>query len=130
MPKIFILDTNVLLHDANSIFKFADNIVVIPMIVLEELDTFKKRLDEVGKNCRIVTRLLDEYRNIDKLSEGARLPNSGLLKVMLTGANLDVLPPELRQPTADNRILNLALGLKQSGEQVILISKDFFKKNR
>ncbi|MBP7652097.1 PhoH family protein [Candidatus Dependentiae bacterium] len=125
MQKIFIIDTNVLLHDADSIFKFADNIVVIPMVVLEELDTFKKRMDEVGKNCRVVSRILDELRTEGtKLSEGAKLPNGGLIKVMLSTPNLDNLPPELRTVTADNRILSLAKLLKESGNHVILISKD------
>ncbi|HPG31898.1 MAG TPA: PIN domain-containing protein, partial [bacterium] len=125
MQKIFILDTNVLLHDADSIFKFSDNIVVIPVVVLEELDTFKKRMDEVGKNCRVASRTLDELRNGGtKLSDGAKLPNGGLLKVMLSAPNLDNLPPELRTVSADNRILSLAKLLKESGNNVILISKD------
>ncbi|HON56853.1 MAG TPA: PhoH family protein [bacterium] len=126
MKKIFIIDTNVLLHDANCVFKFQDNIVVIPIVVLEELDTFKKRMDEVGRNCRIVSRILDDLRkNENKLSEGANLPNGGILKVMLSDMNaLNDLPQELRNPTADNRILALALSLQKAGNKVILISKD------
>ncbi|HPP87678.1 MAG TPA: PhoH family protein [bacterium] len=126
MKKIFIIDTNVLLHDANCIFKFQDNIVVIPIVVLEELDTFKKRMDEVGRNCRIVSRILDDLRkNENKLSEGANLANGGILKVMLSDMNaLNDLPQELRNPTADNRILALALSLQKAGNKVILISKD------
>ncbi len=125
MKKIFILDTNVLLHDANSIFKFGDNITVIPIVVLEELDTFKKRMDEVGKNCRLVSRVLDGLRgNSVKLSEGAPLPNGGILKILL-GQNLEALPPELRGPSADNRILALAKHLKDTSEgPVTLITKD------
>ena len=125
MQKYFILDTNVLLHDANSIYKFTDNIVIIPVVVLEELDTFKKRMDEVGKNCRVVSRILDGMRNgTVKLSEGAPLPNGGTLKILLSD-KLESLPPELRSPTADNRILSIAKYLKDtSGAPVTLISKD------
>jgi len=126
MEKIFILDTNVLLHDANSIYKFSDNIVVIPIVVLEELDTFKKRMDEVGRNCRLISRELDDLRkNASKLSNGVKLSNGGTLKIMLTNQNLDTLPIEMRTPNTDNRILALALYLKEkTGLEVILISKD------
>ena len=60
--KHFVLDTNVLLHDPRAIFQFADNDVVIPIFVLEEIDTFKKEASERGRNAREVARLLDELR--------------------------------------------------------------------
>ena len=62
LRKHFVLDTNVLLHNANSIFKFAEHEVVIPLAVIEELDTFKKNNDERGRNARQVTRALDRLR--------------------------------------------------------------------
>ena len=73
MPdKIFVLDTNVLLHDSGCLTAFGKgNEVVIPITVLEELDQFKKRQDEVGRNARKVTRDLDALRGEGKhLSEG------------------------------------------------------------
>jgi rRNA maturation RNase YbeY len=60
--KIFVLDTNVLLHDARSIFKFEDNLVVIPLVVLEEADHFKKGEGETSRNSRQGARYLDELR--------------------------------------------------------------------
>ena len=62
--KHFVLDTNVLLHNAQSIFKFAEHEVVIPLAVIEELDTFKKNNDETGRNARTVTRALDRRTSL------------------------------------------------------------------
>lgn len=71
--KIFVLDTNVLIHDPESIFAFSDNHVVIPMAVIEELDGFKHYNDERGRSARQVSRLLDSLRPQGKLSEGVSL---------------------------------------------------------
>ncbi len=62
MKKIFVLDTNVLLHDPNAIFAFEDNEVIIPAVVLEEIDSKKRNVDEIGRNARYVSRLLDSLR--------------------------------------------------------------------
>ena len=72
MAKTFILDTNVLLHDTNCVNAFADNNVVIPITVIEELDNFKTSEDERGKNARMVSRLLDSLREKGKLNEIGR----------------------------------------------------------
>jgi PhoH-like ATPase len=61
-PKYFVLDTNVLLHNAESISSFEDNIVVLPMTVIEELDNFKRNNDELGRSARHVIRQLDRLR--------------------------------------------------------------------
>lgn len=63
MSKIFVLDTNVLLHDPNALFAFQDNEVIIPAVVLEEMDSKKRNADELGRNARTVSRLLDGLRN-------------------------------------------------------------------
>ena len=62
MRKTYILDTNVLLHDPESLFSFEDNAIVLPLSVIEELDRIKRRSDEVGRNAREVSRRLDELR--------------------------------------------------------------------
>ncbi len=76
MTKIFVLDTNVLLHDPHSIFAFQDNDVVIPAVVLEEMDTKKRLADEVGRNARYVSRLLDDLREKGHLHDGVALDNA------------------------------------------------------
>ena len=83
MKKTFILDTNVLLHDVQSLYAFADNHVVIPMVVIEELDTFKSEADSRGKCARMVSRELDSLRSKGRLNEGVPLPNGGTLKIEL-----------------------------------------------
>ena len=78
MTKNFVLDTNVLLHDPHAIFHFADNTVVIPIFVLEEIDQFKKELSELGRNAREVARTLDRFRqNGAHLSSGIDLESGG-----------------------------------------------------
>ncbi|MBM4253665.1 MAG: PhoH family protein [Deltaproteobacteria bacterium] len=129
MKKVFILDTNVLLNSPDSIFKFDDNDVVIPISVIEEIDTFKKDLSETGRNAREVSRILDRLRVRGTLSSGVKLfddrPDSGSLFVYL-GHNMEILP-ELLVDGTDNHILAIALTLqKQFGETraVIVITKD------
>src|SRR5512141_3482148 len=109
MKKVFVLDTNVLLHDPKSIFSFEDNDVVIPIVVIEELDKFKKGVDEVGRNARQVSRILDEYRQKGKLSQGVQLDGGGCLRVELNPQSPDRLPTALIATKADNRILATAL---------------------
>ncbi|MCS6915068.1 MAG: PhoH family protein [Myxococcales bacterium] len=125
MRKHFVLDTNVLLHDPLAMFQFADNVVVIPIYVLEEIDQFKKELSERGRNAREVCRRLDEFRNGGHhLSEGIELPGKGQLRVALGGREI---PPPLRtSQLADNLILGVALAVRDANPemQTILVTKD------
>jgi PhoH-like ATPase len=124
MKKIFVLDTNVLLHDPRAIFSFQDNDVVIPIVVIEELDKFKKDVNENGRNARQVSRILDEYRQKGKLSQGVQLDGGGKLWVELNHQSPERLPGELIAAKADNRILATALNLKHDDLPVILVTKD------
>jgi PhoH-like ATPase len=124
MKKIFVLDTNVLLHDPRAIFSFEENDVVIPIVVIEELDKFKKGVDEIGRNARQISRILDELRLKGKLSVGVKLESGGNLRVELNHQSPSVLPNELIAAKADNRILSTALNLKNDGLPVILVTKD------
>jgi PhoH-like ATPase len=124
MKKIFVLDTNVLLHDPKAIFSFEDNDVVVPIVVIEELDKFKKGIDEIGRNARQISRILDEYRQKGKLSQGVKLEGGGCLRVELNHQSPQHLPSELIATKADNRILATALNLKHDDLPVILVTKD------
>lgn len=125
MKKVFVLDTNVLLHDPKAIFAFEDNDVVIPIVVIEELDKFKKAIDEIGRNARMVSRILDEFRQKGKLSQGVALNGGGNLRVELNHQSPEYLPHELIATKADNRILATALNLKNDDHlPVILVTKD------
>jgi PhoH-like ATPase len=129
MKKVFVLDTNILLNNPDSIFKFEDNDVVIPISVIEEIDTFKKDLSETGRNAREVSRILDRLRQRGTLSSGIKLfegrEDSGSLFVYL-GYNPEILPDQLENST-DNHILAIALTLQKqygSGRKVLIITKD------
>ncbi|MFO7765228.1 MAG: PhoH family protein [Pelovirga sp.] len=127
MEKVYILDTNVLLHDATSIFCFEEHEVVLPLGVIEELDRFKKDGNENGRNARRVSRELDRLRLTGILTNGGvKLNNGGLLRVVvMTNGCIEELPQELRSPSVDHQLLALALQEKQKrSNQVILVTKD------
>ncbi|MCE9590847.1 MAG: PhoH family protein [Planctomycetes bacterium] len=120
--KHFVLDTNVLLHNPASIFMFADNEVVIPFAVIEELDKFKKGSDDVGRNAREVIRHLDRLRNQGKLSHGVKWNgHGGTIRVDFSAGDR---PPVLSEDSPDNRIIGVAWALNKSGKRTIFISKD------
>jgi PhoH-like ATPase len=125
--KNYILDTNVLLHDPNSLLNFADNHVVIPIEVIEEIDRFKRESSELGQNARQVSRMLDGFRGEGSLSEGVNLPNGGKLKVAFQkNGNGNGDSHILNGNSVDNRILALAAGIQkvQPKNPTILVSKD------
>ncbi|MBB6449430.1 PhoH-like ATPase [Geomicrobium halophilum] len=130
MKKIYILDTNVLLQDPRAIFSFEEHDVVIPAIVLQELDTKKRNMNEIGRNAREVARLLDHLRDRSPLHQGVPLDNGGYLRVELNHLSYERLKEKLPEITNDNRIIALALNLKAEireenlTDQVILVSKD------
>jgi PhoH-like ATPase len=123
MKKTFVLDTNVLIHNPKALESFEDNTVVVPLAVIEELDTFKKSQDEKGRNAREVARMLDDMRQKGKLQEGVNLPNGGVLRVETSVLNGE-LPASLAHSKVDNYIVGVALALKNRGENVRFISKD------
>lgn len=127
--KNYILDTNVLLHDPNSLLNFKDNHVLIPIEVVEEIDNFKRDSSELGQNARSVSRMLDSLRGTGRLSEGVVLQNGGHLRILLDGKNGNgTANGELRTTVqnVDNRILAHALMVKQGQPDVatVLVSKD------
>ena len=127
--KTYVLDTNILLHTPESIFVFDDNDVVIPLAVIEEIDDQKRRQDEIGRNARQVSRLLDNLRESGNLAAGVSLPNGGKVRIELNHSKRDNLPDHLEVLNAakpDNRILTVALNLAEieGNERVVLVSKD------
>lgn len=130
--KLFVLDTNVLIHDPSSLFRFEEHDIFLPMVTLEELDNNKKGLTEVARNARQASRNLEEIVGTDlvNLELGCPLGVSGnkhltgrlFLQTMQVSAEL----PGLAGFKADNQILAVVLDLKkkQHDRQVILVSKD------
>ena len=125
-PKNFILDTNVLLYDPQALFQFEENNLYIPITVIEEIDRFKKNMDETGRNARQVSRILDGLRDHGQLASGVSLPDGGTLRVVMYQPGMMAnLPPELHGDKADNLILAVAMHIRNGGKTpTILITKD------
>jgi len=125
--KTFVLDTNVLLHDPRAVFRFQENTILIPITVIEEIDRFKKDMNETGRNAREVSRILDDLRKKGSLASGISLESEGILRVaLMNGEMLSRLPHELSEQRGDNRILAVAADAKSKSSQVpvILVTKD------
>lgn len=129
--KLFVLDTNVLLHDSNCLFKFEEHDVFIPMMVLEELDHQKKGLSEVARNARQVSRYLEALVEDKDISQGIALNGAGHIEArgqlfFQTTALSSQLPIDLPVGIADNAILHVvhALQSQHGQETVVMVSKD------
>ena len=135
MTKLFVLDTNVLMHDPSSLFRFEEHDVYLPMMTLEELDDHKKGMSEVARNARQVSRTLDAL--VGTLEDGAieegivlsKLGNKdakGRLFFQTRLQNGPMLPEGLPQGKADNQILGVVRNLEteQPGRAIVLVSKD------
>ncbi|RTL34192.1 MAG: PhoH family protein, partial [Burkholderiales bacterium] len=136
-PKLFVLDTNVLMHDPMSLFRFEEHDVFLPMITLEELDGHKKGMTEVARNVRQVSRELDQLAaslkssSIEEMGKGLPLAGTGHReaegKLFFQTQLIDTpLPQGLPQGKADNQILGVVQALKglHPGREVVLVSKD------
>jgi PhoH-like ATPase len=127
LPKLFVLDTNVILHDCGCIRNFEENDIAIPITVLEELDQFKRGNEDIHFQAREFLRRLDALTG-DVLSvEGSPLGQGlGSIRVVLGGGPDSRLHESFLQDTPDHRILRATLGLQQQSapRQVILVSKD------
>jgi len=135
--RLYIIDTNVLMHDPTSIFRFEEHDIFLPMMVLEELDAAKKGLSEVARNVRQVSRFIGEMmqrQQATRLDEGLELREPDGLELQAGTGRLffQTTLPEMHSSLlqdgsfADNEILSAALSLKKSdtGKEIILVSKD------
>jgi PhoH-like ATPase len=127
LKRTYVLDTNVILYSPNSIFSFGENDVVIPEVVLEELDSFKRDKSDLGANARQAARIIDQLRKQGKLNSGIELPGGGRLRVEMNHFDISI-PMGWSKLKADNRILQVCKGLKEQGESVCLITKDIFER--
>ncbi len=127
MRKIFVLDTNVVLHEPRAPLMFGDNDVVLPIYVVEELDQFKKELSELGRNARELSRTLDKLRDKGSLADGVALENGGTLKVgFLRDRATEVAQHFAQRHVYDNLILGVALQLRRENPDrtIVFVTKD------
>ncbi|MGG0308430.1 PhoH family protein [Priestia megaterium] len=125
MEKIYLIDTNVILDEPNFLNVFGENTIAIPSIVIEELDSKKRLMDETGRNARYASKQIDLLRGKGKLTDGVDLDNGGKFSV--------VLPPKesfvyeiFQNHSNDSFIVATALAVKEANpdKKVILVSKD------
>ncbi len=125
LQKVYVLDSSVLLHDPNALFQFRDNDVVIPYVVLEEIESKKRLLENVGRAAREAIRHLDRLRGKGQLSQGVLVPHGGKVRIELNHYSNEILPINSDLALADNRILAVTLNLaREEKRTVILVTKD------
>jgi PhoH-like ATPase len=122
--KTYVIDTSVFLSDANALYRFKNNDIIIPMKVLEEIDKHKKRQDSVGFNARLIIKHLDTLRTKGSLASGIRLGKGlGILKVAKAST---ALPKDLDFNVPDHQILSVAFqeSLESDKKKVVVVSRD------
>ena len=109
MRKIYVIDTNILIHAPEAILNFEDNEVLLPMVVLEELDGLKNSEKEKGRNAREAIRHLENLRVQGNLVEGVETEQGGIIRVEKNYVDIE-LPTDMPEDKMDNRILKVCLG--------------------
>jgi PhoH-like ATPase len=125
--KNYVLDTTILLYDAQAIYNFGKSNVIIPIPVIEAIDHFKRDISEIGRSARQASRILDTLRQKAPVTSGIQLDTGGKLYVRISsGSATQRLPDELRDRNRDNLILAIALDVKEhsNGVPTIFVSKD------
>ena len=125
--KLFVLDTNVILHDAGCLRNFEEHDVAVPITVLEELDRFKKGNEDINFQARAFLRRLDELTGDVLSSDGTSLgPGLGSVRVVIKASHQQRLKEAFLEDCPDHRILDVALTLQQdeSPRPVVLVTKD------
>ncbi len=120
--KTFVLDTNVIIHDPEAILSFKDNEVIIPIQVIEELDSLKKGHGEIPYSARQALKIIDSFRDQGKIGNGIFFPRGGSIRVDPTKSNGKKV---FKKQSVDNDVISLALFMKNKGmKKVVVISKD------
>jgi len=124
--KIFVLDTNVLIHNPLALFSFAEHRVVIPIVVIEEIDQFKKGVDEKSRNARQIGRYLDTLRSQGSLRDGVKTQQGGFIQITVNNEVTDTASKLFFLDRNDNLIIGTALYFKEKYPKslVTLVSKD------
>lgn len=124
MGKYYVLDTNVLLNSPNAIFAFDEHNVIIPEVVLEELDRFKREPSDRGANSRQTSRIIDTLRAKGNLLEGVPINEAGGMLKIETNHLGTIVSDYWEKNKPDNRILQVCKGLSEQNKDVILVTQD------
>lgn len=126
--KNYILDATILLYDAKALFAFEENNVIIPITVIEEIDSYKEDMGETGRNARRAARFLDGLRERGSLVSGVKLDNGGTLSVKISSSSsMPSIPQEFQEKKRDAFIFAVALEVKKEQDlPTILVTKDVY----
>jgi len=122
--SIYILDISVLLCTPSALFEFPDKELIIPVTILEELDSIKMDLGENGRSAQLVCQILDDCRQYGNLVNGISLPNGGKLRIELTDPESGLLPYNLNLKKISNRVLAVAWILTQKNKDLVFVSQN------
>jgi PhoH-like ATPase len=124
--RTYVLDTCVLLADPHAVLRFDEHQVVVPLVVIEELDRQKTRMDEAGTNARRAIRLLEEHGASQPggMLSPIPLPSGGTLRIEPNGVSSSRLPEVFDAKTPDHRLLSTCLNLDDAGIETVLVTKD------
>ena len=121
---VYILDISVLLFDPEAIFGFPKKDIVLPVVIFEALDNFKKELGEKGRTARVISQMLDKCCQNGSLVEGVCLQNGSKLRVDLSNPEISPIPFEINAKNFSNKILAVAWILSQKNKEIIFVSQD------
>ncbi len=122
--KIFVLDTNVILNNANSIFHYPNSEIIIPLCVINKLDDFKKLLNSIGRHARLFLEKIEEFQKQADLSKGISLENKTSLRIYTPNKNYQKLPSYFDTSKTSTQVLTACLLLKEETQKPVLVSND------
>ena len=123
-PSVYVLDISVLLYTPDAIFDFPMKEVLLPVSILDALEPLRQDLGEKGRVANLVSKILDECRQLGNLVEGVSLPNGGKLRIELADPKTEAIPFSFNSRNPSNRILAVAWLLSRENKDVVFVSRD------
>ena len=123
-PSVYVLDISVLLYTPDAIFDFPMKEVLLPVSILDALEPLRQDLGEKGRVANLVSKILDECRQLGNLVEGVSLPNGGKLRIELADPETEAIPFSFNSRNPSNRILAVAWLLSRKNKDVVFVSRD------
>ena len=124
LPSVYVLDISVLLYTPDAIFDFPMKEVLLPVSILDALEPLRQDLGEKGRVANLVSKILDECRQLGNLVEGVSLPNGGKLRIELADPKTEAIPFSFNSRNPSNRILAVAWLLSRENKDVVFVSRD------
>ena len=124
LPSVYVLDISVLLYAPDAIFDFPMKEVLLPVSILDALEPLRQDLGEKGRVANLVSKILDECRQLGNLVEGVSLPNGGKLRIELADPETEAIPFSFNSRNPSNRILAVAWLLSRKNKDVVFVSRD------